>query len=531
MTDIYLRNEGGNLNMYLLKNGSTSTPRKFFLEALQEKFNTNTDLKKLKKMEIFKNSSNYQLNIHMDERTSIFSQFTSKFDSKALTPVDDLIYGFKDLSNDIHRINSVITVDDVASIPARVVAGPVHPPLVCDFQQVVDEDLMRPLYNFIKCRYQQRLNQIMSSYVIEENGKYRINLPDGPQYYINNTIINNQNIDSQTIVQFEPTQRNRNILKVITSNHRNLLLPVTPLIPSDEFKKKRIETVINFIKCNFYKPIPYDLVRNHLYKNYLASDLVTLNQIPHPNGAWGAIDVPNYNQVLSNCKVKIYIFDREFGQTLELRNIVGVDGMYIPTKRLLCGVEDLFNIEDGNRIKVSPPGGSCDFIQGADHNEILTLNAQKELNEESDVHIEFINIINPEGGPIRVQVPEKTFELNRRFTGQCRIKLKNIDSNEVNDTLEPIELNYLCVKTNNLELPQRVIINNEWNFFIPLTTANYERLRDNLEQRAKIFETLTDAELYMQEGVPDYEDKSNIMMKKYLKYKSKYLELKKKLGK
>ena len=64
-----------------------------------------------------------------------------------------------------------------------------------------------------------------------------------------------------------------------------------------------------------------------------------------------------------------------------------------------------------------------------------------------------------------------------------------------------------------------------------MTTVDYERLGNNLAQRAEGFRALTDAELYNQEGIPDYEDKSNIMMKKYLKYKSKYLELKKKLRK
>ena len=96
------------------------------------------------------------------------------------------------------------------------------------------------------------------------------------------------------------------------------------------------------------------------------------------------IDVPNYSSVLSDYKVRIYIFDSQFPERLVLRNINQIDVIYIPTKRLLCGVEDLFNISrvleqerEYYRIKVSPPGGSCDFIPGANHNEILTLNAKK----------------------------------------------------------------------------------------------------------------------------------------------------------
>ena len=103
----------------------------------------------------------------------------------------------------------------------------------------------------------------MSSYRVV-NGKYIINLQGEQIYYINNNIIRDQNISSERIIQFEPTQRNRNILKVITSNHMDLLTLDTEDQSIEQFNKKRIETVINFIKCNFYKPIPYDLVRNHL---------------------------------------------------------------------------------------------------------------------------------------------------------------------------------------------------------------------------------------------------------------------------
>jgi hypothetical protein len=94
------------------------------------------------------------------------------------------------------------------------------------------------------------------------------------------------------------------------------------------------------------------------------------------------------------------------------------------------------------------------------------------------------------------------------------------NSNEIDNSQEYITQDYLCVKT---------IGKNEWNFFIPLSRENYDRIKQNLSSRASIYNGLTDIQLFNLEGIPLYEDKSNIMMKKYLKYKTKYLGLKKKL--
>ncbi len=538
--------------MYLLKNGSTSIPRKFFLEGLQEKFNTDTYLKKFDRMEIVKNPSNYQLNIYMNEIT--ISGFISKFDSKPLTPVDDLIYGFIDLSNGTHRINSVITVDNVDSIPVRVVAEPVQAPVQelvvqapvqelvvpapvqelvvpapeCirpEGVEVVEvEPLMRPFYDLLNQRLEGRLKIILASYLRVDGYKYSINLPAITQYNISSNIMKSQKIFSEPVINFKPEQRNRNILKLISASHADILTPGTELNPTQEFNKKRIETIIKFIKSNFCKPIPYDLIRNHLYIcGYGEPDIARINQEVPDNLEglnWLPIDVPNFSTNLFIYTVRIYLFDSGYlGPGLELKNINMLDQLYKPTKRLVCGVEDIFKIEDGI-VKVTPPGGFCEYNAEANgNNQILTYNAKKELDEEADIDIDF-NITESEATQIQVDHGVTTFNLSRRFEGNCIIRLKEFNSVNLNG--EEFTQNFLCVKATN---------KNEWNFFIPLTTANYERLRDNLEQRAKIFGTLSDADLYNQEGVPDYEDKSNIMMKKYLKYKSKYLELKKKLGK
>jgi hypothetical protein len=540
MPDVYLRRVGSHNNLYLMYNLDNS-PAMYFLQTLEEKARNG-------RVKIIKRGNDYYYENLRDRQERTFSK-SINIDGFGGLPVSGL------------EINNVIKIERHDQIPegavliqpvvALAVPAPVQvppalvqvppalvqvppalvqvppAPVVCirpeGVEEVEVEPLMRPFYDLLNERLEGRLKIISTSYLQVDGSKYSINLPAITQYNIKTNIMDSQRISSTPLINFKPEQRNRNILKLISTSHADILTPSTELNPTQEFNKKRIETIIKFIKSNFCKPIPYDLIRNHLYIcGYGEPDIARINQEVPDNLEglnWLPIDVPNFSTNLFIYTVRIYLFDSGYvGPRLELKNINILDQFYKPTKRLVCGVEDIFKIEDGI-VKVTPPGGFCEYNEANGNNQILTYNAKKELDEEADIDIDF-NITQSEATQIQVVHGVTTFNLSRRFEGNCTIRLKEFNSVNLNG--EEFTQNFSCVKATN---------KNEWNFFIPLTTLNYNRLRDNLEQRAKIFETLSDADLYNQEGVPDYEDKSNIMMKKYLKYKSKYLELKKKLGK
>jgi hypothetical protein len=104
---------------------------------------------------------------------------------------------------------------------------------------IIDLDpLMKPFYDLLQSRYHKNAFTLLignNHYKLENAENYIINLPttSNIEYIIETSIIIFQKINSKPIIRFEPKQRNRNIIKTIISNHKDLLDEE----PADDIKK------------------------------------------------------------------------------------------------------------------------------------------------------------------------------------------------------------------------------------------------------------------------------------------------------
>ncbi len=316
--------------------------------------------------------------------------------------------------------------------------------------------------------------------------EYRNPLAPTSQITIMGNIITTQNLsgsDVQKLITFTPQQINRNIIKKLLKDYSDLLSrDIETFAPNSQELKNRfvIENILKYVNNNIIKRISYRALTPELYD---------VPQRP--------IDISNFAG--NNLKVQVYIYNREHGEKLTLKStFTGLQLLgpterttFTPSKQIVCEVENDFRTGYSGNIIVKPPGGTVDYtetinsavLRNVAHQrenmiQLIKTAAEHELDEEADIQATFTvlpttvstNYYSVDIGPldnlVRVTVPQS-------FSGNVTI---NVEDGQITVPFKCFSDSYGDKKN--------------YNFIVPLTRADYLRLKNKVTKRYTVFNAM-----------------------------------------
>jgi hypothetical protein len=380
-------------------------------------------------------------------------------------------------------------------------------------------------------------------------------------------------VNVEKILALTPAQVNRNSIKKIMSDQEELLSRSIDSFtdPNDIqlLKRSIVVILLQYLYNNINKRIPYMSVSKELYQNKFFEN----------NKKNLSINAETWTG--DNVKVEIYIYNYERDITNRLpissdyKNILdsifGTEeseeseekNKFIPTRSVVGEIgNNPFLI--GKSLSINPPRGSVNYIPDTNFNvltnivnktknpsnptnptnptkptasnndnlsnieingppiyeeirlvtRLITESAKHELDEEADIQIDFDTVTEAFGSE-----PNLTF-VNPKDLSEIKVTGPQRFDGVVNIPSINAEINYKCVLLKGA-YPT-------YCFFIPLSKNQYAELKNVVKARVKEFKTIkVDAPVNIYDTKePKYQERTQLFMNKYLKYKKKYLDLK-----
>ncbi len=349
----------------------------------------------------------------------------------------------------------------------------------------------------------------------------------------------------ENIITFNPLQTNRNLIKNLRKNFKYIFDMEPEFLRSNTSlleKRLRLELLIHMLKQNMGKKINIRTILGETY--YSKYD------------PYKEISIDTIDYAGSLTKVEIYMYDYQSGNKLALKNDFvtnylnhidrSIHNLFVPTDRIVCEVgNDVIGFSRQTVVTYTPPGGNIEYNKIITKNnidseyvnrnqiaELLNYTVEKELKEEADIPVKFNSTcvldkimygLDTELVDNTTQIQLKKFDLDGNETILSKNAPKIFDGTLVVKIEPEFTVRYKCFVNETTK-------DKNFCYMIPLTTEQYNLVKCYVSNRAQIFNSKSIQELeYDQEyeNEPEYQERINIYMNKYLKYKEKYLKLKK----